>query len=125
MDKGGEWTRTKGNEMTLIVLRMLSILVSRWRGSEQKIETSWIARITAETITRAGIIGHCNRLLHVLRPTWKGPQQNSSVQGENEDHPNEGSGAPVSNTTSGSHIVSGEQVFFVGIILGDFWARNT
>lgn len=57
--------------MTLIVLRMLSILVSRWRGSDQKTESSWIARITAETIQKSGIVLCCKELLHILRPTWK------------------------------------------------------
>lgn len=58
--------------MALVVLRMLSILVSRWRGCDQKTESSWIARVTAETIQRSGIVGYCKELLHMLRSTWKG-----------------------------------------------------
>lgn len=58
--------------MTLIVLRMLSILVSRWRGSDQKVESSWIARTTAETVQKTGIVLCCKELLNLLRPTWKG-----------------------------------------------------
>lgn len=58
--------------MALVVLRMLSILVSRWRGCDQKTESSWIARSTSETIQRSGIVNYCKELLHMLRSTWKG-----------------------------------------------------
>jgi E3 ubiquitin-protein ligase UBR4 len=72
ISRQGEWKRNEGSEMALVVLRMLSILVSRWRGSEQKTESSWIARVTAETIQRSGIVSYCKELLHMLRSTWKG-----------------------------------------------------
>lgn len=69
--------------MTLIILRMLSILVSRWRGSDQKSESSWIARTTADTIQKSGIVLCCKDLLYLLRPTWKGfveePERNGVV----------------------------------------------
>lgn len=72
INRNEEWTRNPASEMALVVLRMLSILVSRWRGSDQKAESSWIARVTAETIQRSGIVGYCKELLHMLRATWKG-----------------------------------------------------
>lgn len=77
--------------MTLVVLRMLSILVSRWRGSDQKTESSWIARTTAETIQKSGIVFCCKELLYLLRPTWKGLV-------EDLDRPNPPAVDPPNNT---------------------------
>jgi E3 ubiquitin-protein ligase UBR4 len=70
--------------MALVILRMLSILVSRWRGCDQKTESSWIARVTADTIQKSGIVRYCKELLHMLRATWRcQAEENETVGGAN------------------------------------------
>jgi len=66
--------------MALVILRMLSILVSRWKGADQKTESCWIANVTANTIQVSGIVRYCKELLHMLRSTWRGlPEENESA----------------------------------------------
>ena len=74
-----EWERDTNSEITLISLRMLSILVSRWRQPDIRPENNWISRITAEIVYRNGLVQRCKDLLHVLRSTWKGSQEIEDV----------------------------------------------
>ncbi len=72
-----EYLRRKSKFLVLLTLSdvlfcFLGICVSRWRGSENKKENTWIAKTTASTIHQAGIVPFCKEILHVLRPTWKG-----------------------------------------------------
>ncbi|ODM96234.1 E3 ubiquitin-protein ligase UBR4, partial [Orchesella cincta] len=108
VNQNSEWKRNESSEMTLIVLRMLSILVSRWRGSDQKSESSWIARTTADTVQKSGIVICCKELLCLLRPTWKGyveePEKNNAAA---VDTPSAASvsAAPVTPDALGSSLL--------------------
>ncbi|XP_071445233.1 E3 ubiquitin-protein ligase UBR4 isoform X2 [Hetaerina americana] len=67
--------RTPQREVQLIIIRLLSVLMSRtkssYKGTGNGDNSGFVASITASTLIQAGVVDHCLQLLKALLQHWK------------------------------------------------------
>ncbi|XP_047525824.1 E3 ubiquitin-protein ligase UBR4 [Pieris napi] len=76
------YERTNRRELQLVIMRLLSVLMSRWKtcGSREHAPSAscaaHVSRLAAAAFVRAGAPGHCYGVLAALLPYWR--QKNNS-----------------------------------------------
>nr|KAG5693182.1 hypothetical protein BaRGS_014072 [Batillaria attramentaria] len=71
-DLGSVSTRSKKSEVKLIILRLLSVLLSRTRGgSKTSGESSFVSSKTASALLASATIPYCLQVLRSLLPYWR------------------------------------------------------
>ncbi|KAG8222860.1 hypothetical protein J437_LFUL003505 [Ladona fulva] len=96
--------RTPQREVQLIIIRLLSVLMSRtkssYKGSGGVDNSGFVASLTASTLMQAGVVDHCLYLLKALLQHWK--STNVEEQGAaTSTAPSGGSGGAVTAPVSG------------------------
>ncbi|KAK7478490.1 hypothetical protein BaRGS_00030249, partial [Batillaria attramentaria] len=86
-DLGSVSTRSKKSEVKLIILRLLSVLLSRTRGgSKTSGESSFVSSKTASALLASATIPYCLQVLRSLLPYWRqyagSEEESTAVSGQ-------------------------------------------
>lgn len=77
-------SRTAEREVHFIIMRLLSVLLSRWKpssGSKTSVvdNSAFIAQTTATVLNNAGVINFCLKMLQALLDYWRGVSTEDSA----------------------------------------------
>ncbi|XP_066902398.1 E3 ubiquitin-protein ligase UBR4-like isoform X2 [Halyomorpha halys] len=68
-------TRNLHREVSLVIMRLLSVLMSRPKSSSKSGNASFVSQTTANMLLQSGVIDYCLVLLKELIPYWKNTSQ--------------------------------------------------
>lgn len=71
-------TRNLHREVSLVIMRLLSVLMSRPKSSSKSGNASFVSQTTANMLLQSGMIDYCLILLKELIPYWKNSSQEES-----------------------------------------------
>ncbi|XP_033353689.1 E3 ubiquitin-protein ligase UBR4 isoform X5 [Bombus vosnesenskii] len=84
-DTNNIWQRTNKREVHLVIMRLLSVLMSRSKhtAKTQAESSNFISQMAASILSKAGVIDYCSTLLKALLEYWKttSTEENDTILG--------------------------------------------